>query len=44
MSEPKTVAERLDAAGDGQQFGQILQSLFASLEQAIDDKDDDSGL
>jgi hypothetical protein len=44
MSEPKTVAERLDAADDGQQFAGVLHSLFASLEQAIDDEDDDRGL
>ena len=40
MSEPKTVAERLDAAESGEQFGRVLQGLFASLEQAIDDEAD----
>ena len=37
MKEPKTVAEMLDAAQDGQEFGVVLQGLFGALEKAIDD-------
>ncbi len=36
MSDPKTFAERLDAAQDGQEFGQIIQNMFRSLESAKD--------
>jgi hypothetical protein len=36
VSEPKTVAEQLDAAQDGQEFGQIIQNMFRSLESAKD--------
>ncbi len=36
MSEPKTFAEQLDAAQDGQEFGQIIQNMFRSLESAKD--------
>ena len=34
MSEPKTVAEKLDAARNGEEFGQVLNGLFAALDQA----------
>ena len=37
MNEPKTVAEKLDAAKDGQEFGQVLNGLFGALERAKDD-------
>ena len=37
VKEPKTVAELLDAAQDGQEFGVVLQGLFGALEKAIDD-------
>jgi hypothetical protein len=30
--EPKTVAEQLDAAQSGEEFGQVLQNLFKALE------------
>ena len=33
-----TLAERLDAAEDGQQFGAALDDLFRALEKAIDDE------
>jgi len=38
MSEPKTAAEMLDAAQDGQEFGAVLQGLFGALEEAMDDE------
>ena len=40
MTEPKTVAEQLDAAKDGQEFGQVILGLFGTLERAKDDADD----
>jgi len=39
-NEPKTVAEQLDAAQNGQQFGQVLNNLFKALEQQMDGDDD----
>jgi len=36
-SEPKTIAERLDAAPTGYDFGQVLLSLFVDLERRMDD-------
>ena len=36
MTDPKSFAERLDAAQDGQEFGQIIQNMFRSLESAKD--------
>lgn len=36
--EPKTVAEQLDAAQTGEQFGQVVLGLFATLEQAMDEQ------
>ena len=53
MSEPKrTIAEQLDAAETGEQFGQVLMGFFAALEgesryrwlfeeEADEDDDDD---
>lgn len=29
--EPKTIAEQLDAAESGEEFGQVLMSLFATI-------------
>jgi hypothetical protein len=40
MSEPKTLAECLDAARTGSEFGAVLQRLFATLETAIGDADE----
>jgi hypothetical protein len=34
--EPKTLAERLDAATTGQEFGQVIVGLFDTLEQKMD--------
>ena len=39
MLEPKTIAEQLDAAENGQQFGQVINTMFTLLEQARDDED-----
>lgn len=33
---PKTLAERLDAAKDGDQFGAVLKGLFGVLERFKD--------
>lgn len=43
--KPKTVAEQLDAAENGQEFAAVLQGLFGALEKAIDDPKvlDDAG-
>ena len=38
MTDPKTVAEQLDAAQTGEQFANVLQGLFATLEQQMDDE------
>ena len=40
MTDPKTLAEQLDAATTGAEFGAVLQGLFATLEQQMDDGDD----
>jgi hypothetical protein len=37
--DPKTIAEALDAAQTGQEFGQLLNSLFGALEKARDDEE-----
>lgn len=39
-SEPKTIAERLDAAPTGYDFGQVLLGLFVDLERRMDDDDE----
>ncbi len=36
----KTIAEQLDAAESGAEFGQVLQGLFGTLERARDDEID----
>lgn len=36
-SDPKTLAERLDAAETGEDFLQVLQGLFSALETARDE-------
>lgn len=38
MSEPKTWAEKLDAAGNGQEFKGVLDSLFFSLATAMNNE------
>jgi hypothetical protein len=42
MSEPRTIPEQLDAAQTGEQFGQVIQGLFGSLERAMDQESDDA--
>jgi len=37
MSDPKTVAEQLDAAESGEEFGNVILGLFAALEKLKDD-------
>jgi hypothetical protein len=39
-NEPKTIAERLDAAPTGHDFGQVLLGLFIDLERRMDDDDE----
>jgi hypothetical protein len=34
VSEPKTFAERLDAAQDGQEFGAVIDDMFKALQSA----------
>lgn len=36
MNDPKTVAEQLDAAESGEEFGQVLSGLFDALAAARD--------
>ena len=37
MDKPKrTLAEALDAAQDGEQFGRVIMGLFSALEEAMD--------
>lgn len=38
--QPKTVAEQLDAARTGEEFGQVVMGLFSTLEKAMDDERD----
>lgn len=38
MDEPLTVAERLDAAKSGEEFGNVILGLFRTLEKARDDE------
>lgn len=38
--EPKTVAEQLDAAKTGEEFGAVLMGLFGALERARDQNPD----
>ena len=35
----RTIAERLDAAENGDQFSRVINSLFTALEHAIDEDD-----
>ena len=37
MNDPKTVAEQLDAAKDGEEFGQVLMGFFAAMDKARDE-------
>lgn len=42
MTDPKTLAEKLDAAQNGEQFGAVLNQLFRALERAKDEVDEES--
>lgn len=41
LAEPKTVAEKLDAAQDGQEFAAVLNGLFTALERARDNEEEE---
>jgi hypothetical protein len=38
--EPRTLAEHLDAAADGDEFGRVVMELFSTLERRMDDDDE----
>jgi len=38
MTEPKTVAEMLDAAQTGEEFGTVILRIFKTLERMQDDE------
>ena len=38
VTEPKTVAEQLDAAQTGEEFGAVVMGLFTALEKAMEDE------
>ena len=38
MSDPKTVAEQLDAAESGEEFGNVILGLFKTLEEKMDNE------
>ena len=38
VPKARTVAEKLDAAQTGEEFGQVLQGLFGALEKAKDEE------
>ena len=40
VNDPKTVAEQLDAAKDGEEFGKLLKGFFAALADAKHREDD----
>lgn len=42
MSDPKTLAEQLDAARNGEEFGQVIQGLFRTVERQMDDDGGDA--
>jgi len=37
LRKPMTIPEQLDSATDGEQFGRVIQGLFAALEHAIEE-------
>jgi alkanesulfonate monooxygenase SsuD/methylene tetrahydromethanopterin reductase-like flavin-dependent oxidoreductase (luciferase family) len=37
VNDPKTVAEQLDAAKDGEEFGQVLMGFFSALAKQRED-------
>jgi hypothetical protein len=40
VTEPKTLAERLDAAETGKEFGQVIEGLFSFIEKARDEEEE----
>jgi hypothetical protein len=38
MTEPRTLAEQLDATQSGAEFGNVLMGLFTALEEARDEE------
>lgn len=42
MSDPKTLAEQLDAARNGVEFAQVIQGMFRTLERRMDDDGGDA--
>jgi hypothetical protein len=38
VTEPKTVAEQLDAAQTGEEFGAVVMGLFTALEKAMEER------
>lgn len=38
MTDPKTLAEALDATQMGEEFGQVILGLFGTLERLMDDE------
>ena len=38
MTEPKTLAECLDAARSGEEFGNTIMALFHTLEKQMDEQ------
>ena len=38
--EPKTLPEQLDAAKDGQEFGDLIMGFFAALDKARREEDE----
>lgn len=43
MDEPKTFAEKLDAAEDGVEFHNVLNELFSALDVAVRKSKEDCG-
>lgn len=39
MTQPKTIAEQLDAAKSGEEFARVLGGLFDALDQARDNEE-----
>lgn len=39
-TKPKTIAEQLDAAQNGEEFGRVLMGLFSALDEARAEPDE----
>lgn len=42
MSDPKTLAEQLDATHNGEEFGGVIQGMFRTLEHQMGDDGGDA--